>query len=1383
MIIGIDAGSKFIKTAVNDNGDSTETGHYIEHFGNPEEQVRELLKSELYSNFDRIIFSGLHGEYLATKFKNSVYEDKISALIEAVKYYKLTYRYIVNVGAGSIKLIELDENGDFVTYRENSLCAAGTGSFLDEQMHRMNLDYESIANLPFIQDCPEIATRCAVFAKSDLIHRQQEGYTKDEMWSGLCRGVVITMLQTAFKGDVDNGGILFTGGLFLNPIVRMWLKRIVDKSNFFESGHYLSAVGSALLNQYENTTYGQGSLLENTFALQNDDAINPLKPISSICPDSGIENEYYLNGNEVRIHCSLDSKLTVSVGIDIGSTSTKLVVVDAATKDVLVDIYRKTGGNPIEATKKIFSELRTIFNNRSVEIISIGTTGSGRKLIGKILGAELIVNEITAHFKGATYFDSSIETIFEIGGQDSKYIRGYNGTVVDCNMNYVCAAGTGSFIEEQANRLGFNVKDIGDLVIGLNPPHTSDRCTVFMEQDINKLLRDGYSREEVLSGVIRSIGKNYLNRVVGSRPVTGNKIFYQGATARNRGLVAAFESILNKEVVVSKHCHVMGAFGAAILSIDSQNRISPVSDRLEIFNQDIKLSYKQCSKCTNACKITIATLENGRRESWGYMCGKEDLEEKRKKRPQDSFNDVIKLLNIEYEEKMPKTQTNLKRIGIPQVLTMFNYLPLWKRFFNELGISVVTSGKSTNTMKDNAISISRSDFCFPLKMGLAHIRDLDEREDIDAIFYPSSISEKNQRNEMPRMFCPYVITFPSVSRESLDLNKEIISPVIDFRYREDIIINDLHKCLSKYGFTLINIKRAYKRAFHEFETFKKNRFNAGEKLLSELSNTNKTGIVIMGRPYNLYDKMVNLGLSERFNEYGHKIFPYEYLLDPEGNEPNVSHMYWNYGEKILAAAKKIREMDGVYPVYFTNFSCGPDSFILTRFEEIMQGKPYLIIELDEHGSETGYLTRIEAFLDVVCENEKSQNRIRQKTRLFKSKWKKKEMKLWFPPMFEYMPDLFAAALRGWDFDSEPLPLEDNSAFEYGKQNIRGSECLPASTTIGAFIKKMKEIDADPSKHALFMPTAEGPCRFGQYSVLHRKILNENGYGEAEIFSPTSTNSYLGMTDGLRKYLFDVMMCGDSLAKYIYHKRPYEKNSGEFDLAAQGVLKDLVKAIENRENLIEATGKALEVLSVIPVDSYEKPLIGIVGEIYVRSNPFCNNFVIRYIEKSGGESWLSPLSEWVLYTAWMERYITKKHRKNLIQRILVNAKTGYMFNRIYSFEHAMGEFLHDRVEPDIERVLRKGSEYVPMEFEGEVILTIGRAIVFLEDGADMVINCAPFGCMPGNITTSIFQKISKEHNKPIINLFYDGECDVNRIIGVYLNNIKKEKPDFVIEAAN
>ncbi|MCU0843946.1 MAG: acyl-CoA dehydratase activase [Spirochaetes bacterium] len=1465
MVIGVDAGSKFLKivpagafTGRNNSGIATDL-LYVEHHGDPRSALDSMIAGMMKTAGSgalcpRIVATGpfagqicvegafAEGADSNPRLRQTRTIDEIAATVEAVRHLGIECRYIVNVGAGSIRCIELDDAMSFRAYRENSLCAAGTGSFLDEQMRRMGFDYDTVAALPSHAEPPSIATRCAVFAKSDLIHRQQEGHTREELWSGLCRGVVTTMLATVFRGDVPECPVLFCGGLFLNPQAREWVRREAGRSVFHEHGHFLAAFGAAHAGEREKRgqsrrpramegrmpesgrEWGQSlprcpddacrSCAERGQSIADSTSVRVLALLRSHPTAAHLIEEYMADGNEVRVHRRTFPGQMLALGVDIGSTSTKCVVIDAKSREVVCDIYRKTGGDPLGATRELFRVLANVVG-KDARIEVAATTGSGRRIVGRVMGASVIVNEITAHYRGAKYHDPSIETVFEIGGQDAKYIRGSGDAVIDCNMNFVCAAGTGSFIEEQAARLGHDVRDIGALTLGRRIPHTSDRCTVFMEQDIQRLLREGRTREEALAGVLHSIAKNYLYRVVGTRPVTGERIFFQGATARNDGLVAAFELITGKEIVVSPHCHVMGALGAAMISLEQSDEHAGVFRGLDVFERTIDISYRTCTECSNRCTITVARLEGGAEESWGYLCGREGEGANIHSRPRENTRPVNHLSRVrammngarfEGADSNPRLQN--ARIGIPQALSMHGYLPLWRTFLEHLGFAVILSGASNAAHKETGIRIAKSDFCFPVKMALAHARELAARDGVDALFFPTMISERKQESGLPRISCPYVMSFPSIAAGTLGLPVPVIAPVIDFRLDERLVVESLKQAFSEFALGEDEVRRAYCAGLEAHHTCLTRRHEYGRNLLAKMKDEKKRGIVFIGRPYNLYDPVVNMGLPERFAGREVEILPYECLMDPSDWSSNVHHMYWHYGERILAFSEKIRDMDGLYPVYLSNFGCGPDSFVLTRFEEIMKGKPYLIVELDEHGSDTGYLTRIEAFMDVVRSHGRRVEQPKESAGIFHPTWKRSERKLWIPPMHEISARITAAGFRAWGFDAEALPVEDGMAHEIGRRGVRGSECLPASTTIGVFLRKMRQIGADPRKHALFMPTAEGPCRFGQYTLLHRKILAENGFGEAEIFSPSSVNSYMGMPESLRMYLWDILISGDMLFKQICATRPYEIEPGSVDRAAEDAIRGVESAAESRGDLIAATDAALDSIARVPVLRIEKPLVGIVGEIYVRCNPYCNNNLVRAIERFGGEAWLTPISEWILYTAWMERYFARRHRTGFWNRTIVGLKTAYLFHRYHKFERAMDVHLSHRREPAIEALLNYGKRFLPVDFEGEAILTLGRAAAFADDGAALVVNCAPFGCMPGNITNALFQSVTegvfrgadvfpRQHEgaeslsrlsrradtRPrILTLFYDGESDVNRMVGVYLRNITVPDDDYPIRAS-
>ena len=498
----------------------------------------------------------------------------VRAEVDAVKELVPEVRNIIDVGGGSLTLIRLNKDGEFEGMTQNSLCAAGTGSFLDEQADRLGISYDEVQSFTHIEDPPHIATRCAVFAKSDLIHHQQAGRSRAECWIGLCRGMVSTFLSTLLKGRPLQGLTVMVGGVGQNPEIMIRLKELYgDNVMTFDLAHFVGAIGAAKLgcdtiSMEDFEKVKEGATKGESRAL---DTRKPLELNKSQYPSWEVEESYTDdNDNEVRVTMLPDEKkVSCYMGIDIGSTSTKLLLTDK-DGEVLCDVYRKTGGNPIDATRLLFLALENLEKKRGIEIEVKGcvTTGSGRKMVGLVIGADDVINEISCHVKGAMHVDPTIDTIFEIGGQDSKYMRTVNGQIRDAAMNYVCAAGTGSFVEEVGRKLGYKVGEIGEVVKGIAPPHTSDRCTVFMGQDVIRLQRAGYSKEEAMAAVLYSVVQNYLNKVVANKYYSKEKIFFQGATARNVGLVAAFENLLDVPIVVSPYAHVMGSWGAALIAKD-----------------------------------------------------------------------------------------------------------------------------------------------------------------------------------------------------------------------------------------------------------------------------------------------------------------------------------------------------------------------------------------------------------------------------------------------------------------------------------------------------------------------------------------------------------------------------------------------------------------------------------------------------------------------------------------------------------------------------------------------------------------------------------------------------------------------------------------------
>lgn len=1385
--LGLDVGGVFAKVVVLEADGTVRHRAARRHHGSPVSVVKEMLRELELAGPVTVGITGRYG-HLVTGGLNLVPVNFVNAEIESVRRRFPDARNIINVGGSSVTLISLDEEGNFLDFSTNSLCAAGTGSFLDQQADRLGLSYDDLEAFEHMDSPPPIATRCSVFAKSDLIHRQQEGYDKPALWCGLCKSMTGTFLNTLLRGRPLNGLTVLTGGVSQNAEVMRWLKaRYGDQVRTFDHAPYTGAIGAAWMtdgrvDDFDETVECMKDTSRSAAEVPRRDKLEFKK---SSYPSFDVAEAYEdERGNEVRItRWPALETAAFYVGIDIGSTSTKALLMDESG-EVLADIYRRTAGDPIGATRRIFDAILELGERKGtgLKVLGVATTGSGRKLVGQVVGADLIVNEITAHLRGAMQTDPRVETIFEIGGQDAKYIRAKDGRICDSNMNYVCAAGTGSFVEEQAKRLGFALDEIGDVVMGIAPPVTSDRCTVFMEQDVERLIRQGFTREECMAAVLCSVIKNYFTKVVGRRSTSRERVFFQGATARNKGLVAAFERLLDVEMIVSPYCHVMGSYGAALLAKDSVEKSDggTTFKGLDLSKRKIALRTETCMLCQNHCKITFADIEGeDSSPSWGYLCGRDPSEDH--VRVREEFNLFRKRQRMLMSERGRNPKTARVTVGLPRALTTYSLLPLWDRFFSALGVRVELSPRTDSKIVARGNELTAADFCFPMKVFQGHTYDLAKRDGVDYVFLPYLIREEKNPQTPHSYFCPYVQASPSVVRSALRVHgvdaSRLLSPVVDFTVRRGEQVDQLADVLcGPLGVDRNAVRKAWAAANETLQKFKAKRFAEGRRFLDDLAIKGEKAVVLIGRPYNTLDLGSNLGLPQKIADLGMRVVPMDMLpYDLEKLNPAWNNMYWAYGQHILAAAELIRNNRNLFAIYFSNFSCGPDSFLLSFVEEVMGEKPFLTLELDEHGGDAGYLTRVEAFFDVIRAWPSRRQPPFRVPEPRVSNLDLRKRKLWIPNMHPVGGAIYAAACRSCGYSAESLPEETRETFDLGRSVTRGSECLPAACTTGAFLDVMKRKNLRAEDQALFMPGASGPCRFGQYAVLQRMILNHLGKGDVAILTPMSENAYGGLSQRLRMKLWQAILAADFILKAACRVRPYERMAGETDRVLNEEIKNLCLAFERDQDPTGAVRRSLARLAGVPADTERRrPLVGIVGEIYVRCNAYSNDHLIRAIERGGGEAWLSPISEWVLYTSVLHRIRARKEPWRLDNALAAWLKNKVIFDIEHRFNDLARPFVGDRLEPSIEDVMAAGAEMVPVEFPGEAILTLGRAKLFAEQGADLVVNVAPFSCMPGTITSALSREIQAETNMPIVSVFYDGEEGMNHLLEVFLAGLKDRK---------
>jgi len=638
---------------------------------------------------------------------------------------------------------------------------------------------------------------------------------------------------------------------------------------------------------------------------------------------------------------------------------------------VIKEIYSRTEARPIEVVHAGLQEIQEEIGERIV-VRGVGTTGSGRELIGELVGADTVNDEITAHKTGASYIgrkliEHEVETIFEIGGQDSKFISIQDGVVVDFAMNEACAAGTGSFLEEQAERLGISIKDeFSRLALSSTGPiRLGERCTVFIEKDIIPYLQKGAQVKDLVGGLAYSIAINYLNRVVRGRHI-GDVIYFQGGTAYNDSVGAAFATILDKPIIIPPHNGVVGAIGMAILarqkmtSTEEQTKFRGYS--LEAVDYTIR--DFTCKGCSNFCDIQEFNVE-GEKTYWGDKCS-----EKYRKRPKVDRKPVIPDL-IKFREEALYRDHDPERggapvIAMPRAMYFFDRFPFWNRLFSELGCRVVISDPTTKRIVNTGLEATVAEPCFPIKVAHGHVADLLSK-DFDFLFIPNVINAETDTPEMESHLCPWGQTLPFVIGQSGlrdRIGDRLLAPNIHFRQGFDAVKKEMQEVWKTVGVSRRDGEKALRSAYEAQAEFDVLLVRKGEEALDTLQAAGEPGIVLLGRPYNIYDRGVNLNIPTKLRDYyGVNVIPLDFLPLRGTDIRTVNrNMYWNYGRKILQASRIVSENSSLHVIYITNFKCGPDSYV-KHFVHEASGKPFLNLTIDGHSNDAGIMTRCEAYLD------------------------------------------------------------------------------------------------------------------------------------------------------------------------------------------------------------------------------------------------------------------------------------------------------------------------------------------------------------------------------------------------------------------------------------
>jgi predicted CoA-substrate-specific enzyme activase len=1356
--IGLDAGSVSVKVVVLDERGGKGEGHYHPHRGHPVEVALELLESVAGGEQCTLSITGSAGRLLADKLGIVPVNEIVAQSYGTGKLYPHIHT-IIEMGGEDSKLILMDESG-VKDFSMNSVCAAGTGSFLDQQAERLRLKIEEFSELALkSKKPPRVAGRCSVFAKSDMIHLQQIATPVEDIVSGLCFAVARN-----FKGSIARGRnvvepVSFQGGVAANQGMVRAFREVFGFEELFVPPDFalMGAMGAALKEMDEGKAASLdlarlGQCLEKERAF--DAGHSPL-----LNEGDGFHERHVRDPRDVVYPANGGPRVRAHMGIDIGSISTNLAVLDEEGK-LLAKRYLMTAGRPIEAVRQGLREIAEEVGSK-VDILGVGTTGSGRYMISDYVGADIVKNEITAQATAAADIDPGVDTIFEIGGQDSKFVALRDGVIVDFEMNKACAAGTGSFLEEQAEKLDISVKqEFAECAFSADcPSRLGERCTVFMENSLMANLQKGAGKDDLLAGLAYSIVQNYINRVVAGKPI-GKNIFFQGGVAFNKAVVAAFEKHLGLHVTVPPNHDVTGAIGMALIAKQYMEETGKESSSFKGFDRSrvpYELSSFECKGCSNVCEINRVKIEGEENKLfYGGRCEKYDINKKQKNTVPDLFAFREEALWKHYKSISGDAGNGAAprgTIGIPYVFFFNEFLPFWSAFLDELGFRAEVSPKTNRQITDAGLEVVISEACYPVKVALGHIKYLHEKG-VDAILLPSFKNLNTKADEYADgATCPHTQTIPYVAKVAMG-DIKTIAPVVDLERGMNHLVKELKKAFSEYGVSAGSIRKAIaagNRAQDEFSGLLK------AKGREVIEGVDRKTLVIIGRSYNAMERGMNLQIPEKLATLGVLAIPMDMLptedIKLKDQWPN---MYWRSGQRILRTARLVRNHPHLYPLYIGNFSCGPDSFILKFFKEELGEKPFLHLEIDEHSADAGAVTRCEAFLDSIENRDDSQAPAAAVSANGGPTLSGRT--IYIPRMVDHAFAL-AAAFERAGARAEVIQEPDRESVDVGMKFCSGKECYPCIVTTGDMVKKATSPGFDPEKSAFFMPSGSGPCRFGQYNIFHNKVLGKVGMPDVPVFAPDQDNSMYSALGIISKDFamnaWRGIVAMELLYKCVHETRPYEKEQGVCDALHEKYLDRLYDALRHPRGDVEGVLSSMRKdFEAVPRNDEVKPLIGIVGEIYVRSNQFSNEDLIRKIEALGGEVWMAPFEEWVHYItamghrrAWLKKeypavfdYAVKKYYQK---------KVEHQYGRIFE------GFLHTLHEPTIKETFKRAAPYVPDTFEGETVLSVGKSVDFALRGAAGIVNAMPFGCMPGTIVTALMRAVSKDFDIPVISMPYDG----------------------------
>ena len=1262
-----------------------------------------------------------------------------------------------------------------------------------------------------------LSSRCSVFMKSDCTHRlNKKQASKDDIVLSLSDVMATKVTDFLSRARIEKGSVLLTGGITRNKHILRFMKEKTPDIEYIipAEAAYFEAFGAAHLAEKS------GSALPSA---------------KSILKDSQIRFDRYKDLKNAADKVSyLETEIApvkkgreYILGIDGGSTTTKACLIDMENSEIVAAHYGRTHGDPVRALKNCIIELRKkihkdIGDESTISIPLCATTGSSREILGVFMETAGVYNEIIAHSYGTTFFSEDVDTIFEIGGQDAKYVLLENRVPIDYAMNEACSAGTGSFLEESAAG-DLNIAhawEIGEIALKAdNPLKFGEHCSAFINSDIRKAIQQGARREDITAGIVTSIVSNYLNRVVGNRTI-GRKVFLQGGVAKNKAVPLAFAMLLDKEILVPPAPELMGCFGVGILARQKfrEGLLDAGSFDLEAA-LDTRIEYEKvfnCKSCDNFCPIQILNV-NGHKYMFGGRCSKYTNSRKTISNTEKVYNYIDERNKMMFETYAPKaedfSQKQSYSVGIPKCFSVHTLYPLYSWFFHELGIRTVLSDE----IDHKGVARVESTYCFPAEIAHGAVQDIVNKK-TDYIFVPHFRDMPSLEKDVHANFCPITQSLPYYIQKAFpDVPEEKLLPlIVTFKFGEGKALEYFLKLGEKLSLPEDDVKQAFRKALEKQQEYFTASRKLGRQALDRAKEQDHPVIALLGRPYNAFTPEANMGIPRKFSSRGYSIIPFDIL--PVEEEEIFPNMYWYYGQLDMKATALLKDEPNIYVTYITNFSCAPDSFILHYLKWMMGTKPFLILELDSHSADAGVDTRVEAFLDIIAGYRSRQelsrgarydnglrfiNNGNEDLHVLDTQSGEKiplkdnpKVKMLLSNMGELSTEMMASIIRAAGYNAEALPKADTKTLQLARSHASGKECVPSHLVLGAALKFINSPEYRKDEiYLLFVPITTGPCRTGQYFVFYENLFRDLRLENVVVFTMSADNSYTELGPLFSRYMWQGLVIADYMKDIQTSLRACAEDPADAISRYNKLWREMTAAAEEDfKSVYPALNRIASEIAKIPLKKtiHEVPRVLIVGEIFVRRDDFAVDELVELMSRKNIIAKVSGISEWIHYLDFVREYDLKKRLRLLpwYKRAgSAEMKALVLLQLEKAWKHGIERKVKNRLKEtdliphtphDMKKIMANTTDnFLNLELNSEIAISSGVAATAMEEGYSGVINISPFACLIGRVIEGLFTPWARERNYPAMSLEVDGNQLPPNIINklnIFMMNVLRFKSD-------